>query len=198
MLPIAGTVVAVIAGTALLGAVAGLVWATVAPRALAVVLGPGSADVVNPETNAFIAAEGWFTLLSVLGGISSGVLGHWLAVRRHGALAMAGILVGGLAAALLAKWIGQQWGAAAFNHSLSVGRPGVMLYVPLMLGGIGVLAFWPLVSGLTAGGIEAAMVLRERRVAQGRAQTFGLPVRYGPVVRADSDQPAPGPDGPAV
>jgi hypothetical protein len=170
-----GTAVAVIAGTAVLGAAAGLIWATVAPRALAVVVGPGSADVVNPETSAFIAAEGWFTLLSVVGGIISGMLGYWLAVRRQGALAMAGVLAGGLAAALLAKWIGQQWGTAAFNHTLMVGRPGVMLYAPLVLGGIGVLAFWPLAAGITAGSIEASIVIRERRLARERAKAFGLP-----------------------
>jgi hypothetical protein len=197
VLPALGTVVAVIAGTALLGAAAGLIWAAVAPRALAVVVGPGSADVVNPETNAFIAAEGWFTLLSLIGGIISGLLGYWLAVRRRGALAMAGVLAGGVAAALLAKWIGQQWGTAAFNHTLMVGRAGVTLYAPLVLGGIGALAFWPLAAGVTAGGIEASAVLRERRLARERARSFGLPVRYGPVIRADSDRPAPGSAGPA-
>lgn len=177
MLPALGTAVAVIAGTVLLGAVAGLIWASVAPRALAVVVGPGAADVVNPETSAFIAADGWFTLLSVAGGVVSGLLGYWLAVRRQGALAMAGVLVGGLAAALLAKWIGQQWGTAAFNHTLALGRAGVTLYAPLMLGGIGTLAFWPLAAGVTAGGIEASVVLRERRLAREQARAFGLHVR---------------------
>ena len=101
-----------IAGTALLGAGAGFLWSAVAPRALIEVLGPGSVLPVNPETSAFIAADGWFALLTVIGGIISGLLGYALAVRRQGAPAMAGVLVAGLAAALLAKWIGQQSGAA--------------------------------------------------------------------------------------
>ena len=147
-------VAAVLVGTALLGVAAGFTWAAVAPRALAVVAGRGSADVVNPETNAFIAADGWFTLLTVAGGLVSGAAGYALAVRRNGPPAMAGVLAGGLAAALLAKWIGQRSGAAAFNHSLAAGHVGLLLRDPLMLGGLGVLMFWPLAAGLVAGSME--------------------------------------------
>jgi hypothetical protein len=157
------TLAAVIAGTAVLGAAAGLLWSTLAPRALAVVVGHGSANVVNPETSAFIAADGWFALLTLCGGIVSGLLGYALAVRRHGALAMGGVLAGALAATLIAMWIGQRSGTAAFNHSLAIDRPGTLLRVPLMLGGHGPLAFWPLAAGLTAGGSEGIVLLRERR-----------------------------------
>jgi hypothetical protein len=76
---------------------------------------------------------------------------------------MAGVLAGGAAAALIARWIGQQSGAAAYHHVLALGRPGALLQEPLMLGGRGPLAFWPLAAGLVAGGIEAVIVLRERR-----------------------------------
>ena len=116
-------IAAVIAGTALLGVAAGFLWAAVAPRPLIVVLGPGQSYVANQETSAFIVADGWFTLLAVAGGVISGLLGYALAVRRHGALAMAGVLVGGAVAALIAAWIGQQSGAAAFHHVLAVGHP---------------------------------------------------------------------------
>ncbi len=163
VLAVLAALAAVIAGTAVLGAAAGLVWASVAPRALVEVIAPGSANVVNPETSAFIAADGWFTLLTVAGGIVSGLLGYALAVRRHGALAMAAILVGGTAAALVARWIGQDSGAAAFNHRLAVAQPGLLLHAPLTLGGLGPLAFWPLAAGLVAGGIEAVILLQARR-----------------------------------
>jgi hypothetical protein len=172
-LPLVVTLAAVIAGTALLGAATGFIWAAVAPRALVVVVSRGSADVVNPETSAFIAAEAWFTLLTVVGGIISGLLGYALAVRRDGAPAMAAVLVGGLAAALLAKWIGQRSGTAAFNSALAAGRPGALLHAPLALGGLGALAFWPLAAGLVAGGIETVVALRERRAAQVAGRTGG-------------------------
>ena len=176
---------AVIAGTAVLGAATGFLWAALAPRALLIVVGHGSADVVNPETSAFIAADGWFTLLSVLGGVVSGLLGYVLAVRRYREPAMAGVLVGGLAAALIAMWIGQQSGKAAFNHSLALSQPGALLRAPLILGGHGALAFWPLAAGLTAGGIEAIILLRERRRDAGQ-RAFTPPLRPGPAV------PSPG------
>jgi len=144
----------IIAGTAVLGVVAGFVWAAIAPRALVEVVGSGSADIVNPETNAFFAADAWFMLLSVAGGLVSGAAGYALAVRRNGPPAMAGILAGGLAAALLAKWIGQQSGAAAFNHSLALGHVGLLLRDPPMAGGLGALMFWPLAAGLVAGSME--------------------------------------------
>ncbi len=164
---------AVITGTALLGAATGFLWVALAPRALLVAVGHGSASVVNPETSAFIAADGWFTLLSVLGGVVSGLLGYLFAVRRYREPAMAGVLAGGLAAALIAMWIGQQSGKAAFSHRLAVSRPGALLRAPLILGGHGELAFWPLAAGLTAGGIEAVILLRERRAAGGPAASRG-------------------------
>jgi hypothetical protein len=190
------TLAAVVAGTALLGAAAGLIWAAVAPRALVVSVGGGSADVVNPETSAFIVAEAWFTLLTLVGGIISGLLGYMIAVRRAGASAMAAVLVGGLAAALIAKWLGQRSGAAAFNHALAVSRPGALLHAPLALGGLGALAFWPLAAGLVAGGIEAVVVLRQRRagpVAAGRGDTGGT----GNTGRQPfGSSPVPGAEGP--
>jgi hypothetical protein len=179
-------VAAVLVGTALLGVAAGFAWAAVAPRALAVVAGRGSADVVNPETNAFIAADGWFTLLTAVGGIVSGLLGYVLTVRRHGPLAMAAVVVGGLPAALIAMWIGQQSGTAAFNHALEVGQSGVLVQAPLSLGGIGALAFWSLFAGLTAGGIEIVSQLRERQAARARV-SYGPP---GPSPVAGTDVPA--------
>jgi hypothetical protein len=172
-------VLAVIAGTALLGAATGLVWAAVAPRALAEVIGRDSANLVNPEASAFIAADGWFTLLTAVGGVISGLLGYVLAVRRQGPLAMAGVLAGALAATLIARWIGQDFGVAAYNHILGVGRPGALVHVPLALGGYGPLAFWPLIAGLTAGAIELSALLRERR----QRATLPLacpPPGYGP------------------
>jgi hypothetical protein len=193
------TLAAVIAGTALLGVATGFIWAAVAPRALVVLVSRGSADVVNPETNAFIVAEAWFILLTVVGGIISGLLGYALAVRRHGAAAMAAVLVGGLAAALIAKWIGQQSGTAAFNHALAVGRPGALLNAPLALGGLGPLAFWALAAGLIAGGIEALVVLRERRAMQvagrrGGTGTSGAPGSSG--TQSFGPWPVPGAERP--
>src|ERR1700689_2523189 len=57
-----------VVGSALAGVLAGYVWIAVAPRALVITTGGGGADLVNPDTNAFIAADGWFAALCALGG----------------------------------------------------------------------------------------------------------------------------------
>ena len=156
---------AVVAGTALLGVVGGFVWAVIAPRAGLVMIGRGAADVVNSETNAFIAADGWYCLVCLAGGVISGVLGHRLAVRRHGPEAMAGVLIGGLAAALITLWIGEQSGLAMFRHLLATLPAGAHLQAQLALASRSAIAFWPLAAGLTAGGLELRVAMRDRRQA---------------------------------
>src|SRR6266702_2119913 len=124
---------AIVAGSALLGLLAGLAWTAVAPHALLVSTGGGGANVVNPETSAFIVADGWF-----------------------------GLLGGGVAAALIARWVGQRSGQAAFGRQLAVSRPGALLQAPVSLGAHGAIAFWPLAAGFVVGGIETIRLLRDR------------------------------------
>jgi hypothetical protein len=154
---------AVVAGTAVLGVAGGFLWSAVAPRAALVVTGPGVANVVNSETNAFIAADGWYCLICVAGGVISGLLGHRLAVRRHDPLAMAAVLIGALAAGLITLWIGEQSGLATFHHLLGTLRPGAHMQAQLALASRGAIAFWPLAAGLMAGSIELTGAMRERR-----------------------------------
>jgi hypothetical protein len=161
-LPVEVALPAVLFGTALLGVVAGFIWAAVAPRVVIVVVGPGSANLLIPETSAFIVADAWFILLSLTGGVVSGLVGYLLAVRRHGAIAVVAVLAGAVAAPLIAKFIGQQQGQSATSHSLALGHPGTLLNQPLQLGGNGALAFWPLAAALVVAGIEAVALFRER------------------------------------
>jgi hypothetical protein len=159
---------AVVAGTVLLGLLAGFIWQQVAPRALFVVVSRGAANVVDPETNAFIVADGWFAAVTVIGGVITGLLGYRLAVRRYGPLPMVGVLVGGVAAAYVARWLGERSGAAQFNARLAAARTGTLLRAPLTLGSHSALALWPLAAGLVAGGIEAAALLQDRQRVSGR------------------------------
>ena len=145
---------AVAASTMVLGVLAGLGWAAVAPRALLVMAAPGAADLVNTETNAFIAADAAFCLVCLAGGVISGVLGYLFAVRRHGPLAMAGLIVGAFAAAFVARWVGEQSGLATFQHLLATLPAGAHLQDSLSLGASGALAVWPLATAITAGGLE--------------------------------------------
>jgi len=158
-----------------LGLAGGLAWARLAPRALYVVVTRGSADVVNPETTAFIAADAWYCLIGVIGGLIIGVGGYMLAVRRHGPVPMAAILVGSLGAAIIARWIGQRQGLGRFDRQLLTTHHGTLLHAPLALAGdtsaavwpaggsFPAIVFWPLAAGAVAGGIVLIISWRERR-----------------------------------
>jgi hypothetical protein len=146
---------AVAGGTALLGVAGGFVWAALAPRAGLVMTGPGAAALANPESSAFIAADGVFCLVALAGGVLSGLAGYVFAVRRWGPLPMAGVLAGAVAAAFLTRWVGQQEGLAAFHHLLATLPAGARLHGPLTLGAASALTFWPLAAGLAAGGLTA-------------------------------------------
>ena len=145
---------AVAAGTVLLGVAAGLSWAAVAPRAWLVMTGPGAAALLNPETNAFIAADAAFCLVCLAGGVLSGALGYLFAVRKHGPVGMAGLIAGALAAALVTRWVGEQAGLATFRHLLATLPAGARLRDSLTLGAGGALGFWVLAACFVAGGLE--------------------------------------------
>ncbi len=170
VLPAAAVVAVIIAGSALLGLVTGLTWAAVAPRVLLVATGGGSANLANPETTAFIVADGWFVLLCALAGVACGLAGWALAVRRQGVPAVLGLLGGGVAAALIARWVGQRSGEALFARQLAASKPGTLIRAPLTLGAHGAIAFWPLAVGLVVAGIEAVRLLRARRRAAAARQ----------------------------
>jgi len=154
---------AVAAGTVLLGVAAGWSWAAVAPRAWLVMTGPGAAGLLNPETNAFIAADAVFCMVCLVGGVVSGVLGYVFAVRKHGPLGMAGLIAGALAAAFVARWVGEQSGLAMFRHLLATLPAGARLRDVLTLGAGGALGFWVLAACVVAGGLELLIGTGRRR-----------------------------------
>jgi hypothetical protein len=151
------------AASAVLGLCVGLIWSAVAPRALLVMQSHGVAYVVNDESSAFIVADAWFCLLTAVGGLVCGVAGYFAAVRRYGAVAVAGLVLGGLAASELARWVGEQQGLAHFRSLLASSPAGAHLHQPLSLGGQGPLAFWPLLAALAAGTIELVSQSMERK-----------------------------------
>ena len=159
----AASSLAVAAGTVLLGVAAGWSWAAVAPRAWLVMTGPGAAGLLNPETNAFIAADAAFCMVCLVGGVVSGVLGYVFAVRKHGPLGMAGLIAGALAAAFVARWVGEQSGLATFRHLLATLPAGARLRDVLTLGAGGALGFWVLAACVVAGGLELLIGTGRRR-----------------------------------
>jgi len=126
---------------------AGLIWAAVAPRALLQEIGPGEAQLVNAESSAFILADAWFCLVTALGGAITGVVGYRLLVRRAGWTATAGLVLGAVAASLLALWTGENIGLGTYHHLLAASPDGAFFRASLSLGAKSALAFWP---GLTS------------------------------------------------
>jgi hypothetical protein len=128
--------------------VAGLIWAAVAPRPLLQEIARGEAELVNAESTAFIVADAWFALITAIGGVITGVLGHRFVVRRAGAAATAGLVLGALAAALVALWVGENIGLGTYNHLLASSPTGTFFNSSLALGAKSTLAFWPLFTSL--------------------------------------------------
>ena len=181
---------AILISSALVGLAGGVAWAALAPRALYVVVGRGSADVVNPETTAFIAADAWYCLIGAFGGIMIGLTGYLLAVRRYGPAPMAAILGGSVVAGGLARWVGEHQGLHQFNHQLLTAHQGAFLHAPLGLAGdtavtfwptfasLPAVAFWPLAGCLVAGGIVFISVLRSRSGARLRGAEYAGPQQW--------------------
>jgi hypothetical protein len=137
---------AALAGSAVLGIVAGLVWAAVAPRAVLQEIAHGEAELVNAESSAFIAADAWFCLVVAVGGLITGILGYRALVRRAGWPATAGLVLGAVAAALIAMWIGENIGLGTYNHLLASSPTGTFFNGSLALGAKSALAFWPMLT----------------------------------------------------
>jgi len=189
----------IIVASVVIGVAGGLIWAAVSPRVLyqVVTLNPPTAYATNPETSAFIAADGWYCLIAVVGGALIGLLGYLGGVRRYGPVPMAGIAIGATAAAFVSMWLGhRQSGAPGFNHVLATSKPGALLYAPISLGSQGALAFWPLAAAAVAGGIVLIGALRARQ--QGGYDAVPMPGMdtFSPRPHPDGTDHQPGPDGP--
>ena len=123
---------------------AGLIWAAVAPRPLLQEIARGEAELVNAESTAFIVADAWFALITAVGGLITGVVGYRVLVRRAGAVAAVGLILGAVAAAFLAMWVGDNIGLGTYNHLLASSSIGTFFHSSLALGAKSTLVFWPL------------------------------------------------------
>lgn len=139
---------AALAGSAVTGVLAGLVWAAVAPRAMLQEIAHGEAQLVNAESRAFIVADAWFCLITAVGGLLTGLAGYRFGVRRAGWPAAAGLIAGAVAAALLALWTGENLGLGSYNHLLATSPDGTLFHASLALGSKSALAFWPLLTSV--------------------------------------------------
>jgi hypothetical protein len=143
---------AVLAGSAVLGLLGGLIWGEAAPRATLQEIGAGTAELVNAETRAFIGADVWFCAIAVVAGLLTGVLGYRFAVsRRTGgarAAVAASLIAGAVAGSFVMLWLGEQIGLSAYNQQLASSPNGTLFSASLVLGAKSALAFWPMFTAI--------------------------------------------------
>lgn len=157
--------------TGIAGVPGGLAWAAIAPRAQVVVTGRGAVNVINPETSAFIAADGWFCVVGLAGGLLCGFAAYLATVRRYGALAAAALIIGAFAASLVGWWVGHSIGLSGFHAGLMTGHAGTVLHAPLTLRARSALASWPFGAALVVVAAEMTAGWRNRPPRAGGAGT---------------------------
>ena len=144
--------VALLAGSAALGLLGGLIWGEVAPRVLLQEVSAGTAQIVNTETRAFFGADVWFSGISVVAGLLTGVLGYRLAVAPRDGAARAwvalALILGAVAGGFTMMWAGGQIGLSAFTRQLGSSPAGTLFPASLGLGAKSALALWPLFTAL--------------------------------------------------
>ena len=136
-------------GLALLGVPVGLLWAALAPRALARPAPDGGVAPVDTQTQAFIAADGLLFLL----GLAAGVLTGWLCWRRARRAPLEALLGMALGAtlAVCAAW---QVGVLTDDRDAvraALREPGrtAPVELPLRLRSLAALLGWPAGAVLT-------------------------------------------------
>jgi hypothetical protein len=141
-----------LAGSVLLGLLGGLIWSTLAPRALLEEVSAGAAEVVNAETRAFFGADVWFCVIAVVAGLLTGLLGYRLAVSSRAGYARAAValalILGGVGGGLAMMWLGGQLGLSAYQHQLAASADGTRFSASLALGAKSALALWPLLTAV--------------------------------------------------
>ncbi|MEV5891043.1 hypothetical protein [Nonomuraea fuscirosea] len=129
---------------AALGVAAGLLWSGLTPRAPYQVTERGTV-LADPTTQALIAADGWFAVITGgLGLLCGGVA--WFSGRRWMLPVLLGLCAGGALASFLTLWTGSTFTIGAVTVEAAA-TPGVKV-VPgaLKLTASGVMVSWPLLA----------------------------------------------------
>ncbi len=132
---------------AVVGLLAGLVWSQVAPR-LGFTVVRGSTGLVgvqtDPESEALIAADGWFAIIGAVVGLLTGLL-VWTRRPARGPVLMVSLAVASLVGALVAwrfgLWLGRHPTQAQVHDALR--HAGATLHARLTLRAKGALFLQP-------------------------------------------------------
>ena len=157
---VAGAVTLVV--TVLTGAPVGLLWAALAPHAQAVLV-EGAYQRADPSTDAYIVADGCFSLAMALAGVVSAAV-VWRMARRHGPVVVPALAAAGLAAAYVAVQVGEAVGRA--DVAALVGARAAEVDLPLEVAMVASIALWSALAMLTWVALSLVAFLRGRDSAE--------------------------------
>ncbi|MFG1858955.1 hypothetical protein ACGFJT_44470 [Actinomadura geliboluensis] len=141
---------------ALLGPLAGLLWAASAPRVTYVIV-QGEALLADPEGQGPIATDARFALIALVAGILCGAAAYAAGGRGNDLALLFGLAAGGCAAAVLAWKTGHLVGLGDFQDAVRHARDGTTVTGVADLRATGVLMFWPLPAVAVYGLLELAV-----------------------------------------
>ncbi|MGI5168880.1 hypothetical protein ACQEU3_31485 [Spirillospora sp. CA-253888] len=138
---------------ALLGPLAGLLWAAVAP-AVAYLVVRGEALPADPEGQGPIGIDARYALICAVAGLLCGVLAYLRGGRGNDVALLLGLATGGLAAALLAAYVGHRIGLSGFERAVAAAADGATVTGVAELRAQGLVVAWPLLAVAAYGVLE--------------------------------------------
>ncbi|MFG1713120.1 DUF2567 domain-containing protein [Micromonospora sp. NPDC049203] len=126
-----------------LGVPLGLLWAWLAP-ATPVRQTPAGAVYTTPQPEQPIAADGWFSLLTLGFGVLAAIALWVLLRRRRGPAGLLAVTLGGIGAAVVAWQVGRRIGLSTFQRLVETAPPGTAFTKPVDLRAGGVDWYGPL------------------------------------------------------
>ncbi|MCW2889147.1 MAG: hypothetical protein QOE54_3050 [Streptosporangiaceae bacterium] len=154
--------VVTVVASAVLGVLAGLLWAAISPHVKYVSV-DGKIFLIDPESPAVIGTDGRFALITAGIGLACGVAAYLAAGRGNDLVLVAGLAVGGIVAALLAWRVGHLIGLDTFHRMVRAGDRTRAFNGPADLAARGVLVCWPFVALVAYGLLEAIDVANRIR-----------------------------------
>lgn len=128
---------------ALLGPLAGLLWAATVPEVTYVIV-QGEVLLADPEGQGPIGGDARFAAICAVAGLLCGAAAYPAGGRRNDIALLLGLAVGGCAAALLAWRTGHAVGLADFQEAVRTARDGTTVTGVADLRARGLLVCWAL------------------------------------------------------
>jgi hypothetical protein len=108
---------------AALGVPLAFLWVVLGPHVDVVMTTPGNPDLADYNTEAFVAGDGRFALITAVTGVVLGATA-WLLRRGRGPLVVVGLALGSLAGAWITWKLGTRQGADEFTHLVTTAKAG--------------------------------------------------------------------------